>query len=154
MAGINMKYSTEIADIALTEFVEKMIGFAGLDTWTLLLSMQRDIRANGVPDDIGLWLDWLHCLWHAAGYDYDMTELDESFITNVRVKGKEYRVQLASGKESIWPTDASELSAQDGEEEGFYFDTIVRRLRSALEIDPGSEDKRVLLELKGQWHRF
>ena len=147
-------YSPEVADRALERFVAKMIGFAGLDTWTLLSSMERDDRWGGIPIDMALWFDWLESLWAAAGFSYSSSlSSEETPFIQVRVDGAEYLVQLVDGKESVWPPEAAAVSSRDGESEGFYYDAIVRRLRTALEDDPDSEDKRVLLTLKGQWRR-
>ncbi|PPF14116.1 hypothetical protein C5C94_15565 [Rathayibacter sp. AY1C3] len=153
----SLLYSTEVADRALASFTAETIGYAGLDTETLLLSMQRDVRRNGVPDDVGLWDDWVRHLWAASGFSHDSAAWDlreDFFETTVRAEGRDYRVRSRGARESDWPADAIVLSSEGGNPEGFYYDAIVRCLRAWLDQNPDSEDKTVLLALTSTWNAY
>ncbi|PPG90861.1 MULTISPECIES: hypothetical protein [unclassified Rathayibacter] len=163
---ISLLYDAETADRALRAFVEKMVGFTGLDMWTLFCSMERDSNVEGVPDDSGLWTDWMFELWTASGFTYDVPAAEfVSFaapprrqdVTNsyypvtVQVGVSVYPVKMMLGTDSLWPAEASSLSRPGGRTEGEHFDLIVRNLHLLLTRNPDLEDKRSMLGLLSSW---
>lgn len=163
---IGLLYDAETADRALRAFVEKMVGFTGLDMWTLFCSMERDSNIEGVPDDSALWTDWMFELWTASGFTYDVTATEFlSFaapprrpdVTNsyhpvtVQVGARVHPEKIMLGTDSLWPAEASYLSHPRGRTEGEYFDLIVRDLHLLLTRNPDLEDKREMLGLLSAW---